>query len=205
METLNNLTSVESPLTLAQQIAHWAAHGQAVSKAYQEMACDWSNRFAAHPLLLAWFESYAFKDLQAYHLNHDCAKPFCAQFNEQTGRYSYGADHSEKSAALAQMLGVDAQSCHLIAHDMAFHLAREATIAAAWALPGSDDLYATAWAELYANAALFGGQESDSFKIKQKRLLWALKHCPLPLPALSTKALQASPMNPLSTGTHCHV
>jgi hypothetical protein len=42
-------------------------------------------------------------------------------------------------------------------------------------LPYAKHLYATAWSELFANAELFGGFESDSFKIKRKKLIKALK------------------------------
>jgi hypothetical protein len=59
--------------------------------------------------------------------------------------------------------------------DMEFHTRRGDDVVELWKHPLSHMLYLTAWAELYANAEMFGGTSSDSFKIKRKRLIQAGK------------------------------
>lgn len=63
----------------------------------------------------------------------------------------------------------------LILHDMDFHTLKGDELKETWKLPYADHLYATAWAALFSNAELFGGTESDSFKIKRKKLIKAFK------------------------------
>lgn len=63
----------------------------------------------------------------------------------------------------------------MIRNDMKFHTAKGDDLKETWQLPYVNHLYATAWAELFANAELFGGMESDSFKIKKKKLIKAFK------------------------------
>lgn len=179
METLMPLAQ-EALLGLTQAQAQWKEHGMSVNRWYKALCQAPAQYFAKEALLLAWFEHYASNsalDLSPYHLHHDMAKPFCA-YRDAEGALHYGPFHSVKSALMYEAIfGADRFST-LIANDMAFHAARKETIAQVWALPDSEHLYATAWAELYANAELFGGEQSDSFKIKQKRLLWALKNKP---------------------------
>ena len=43
------------------------------------------------------------------------------------------------------------------------------------------NLYLTAWSEILANSTMFGGKESDSFKIKRKKLIQAGKKLMLKL------------------------
>lgn len=163
-------------MTFDQLVTHWEQHGLQVNMAYQDLSKDLSllGLDPSHPVLV-WFRSYEFKDLGPYHLHHDCGKPFIAQWDG--ARYHY-PDHGQKSfETYCSRFGED-RFAHLIRNDMAFHTARAENIAQVWSLPDSDDLYATAWAELLANVPIFGGLESDSFKIKRKRLIWALKKRP---------------------------
>lgn len=64
----------------------------------------------------------------------------------------------------------------MIKHDMGFHILKGQELIDHCRLPYANDLYATAWAELFANAETFGGFDSDSFKIKRKKLIKALKY-----------------------------
>lgn len=64
----------------------------------------------------------------------------------------------------------------MILHDMGFHTLKGEDLDKHCQLPFAEDLYATAWAELYANAETFGGVDSVSFKIKRKKLLKAFNY-----------------------------
>jgi len=59
--------------------------------------------------------------------------------------------------------------------DMGFHTYRDEQLIELCKNPLAPTLYFTAWAELEANASMFGGHDSDSYKIKKKRLIKAGK------------------------------
>ena len=66
----------------------------------------------------------------------------------------------------------DQQTIDLIGKDMLCHTVKPAQAESLLLDKDFSTLMLTAWAELHANAsALFGGFESDSFKIKCKQLL----------------------------------
>ncbi len=113
-----------------------------------------------------------------YQLFHDCGKPFCLQIDE-TGRRHY-PNHAEVSADI--WLELDEPNSFIISelmrHDMDFHITKGDDIASLWRFDLAPTLFFTALAEIYANASMFGGLESDSFKIKRKRLLNSAKKCP---------------------------
>jgi len=152
-------------------IERWYRHGKSVN--------DWYKKLLADPGLtkdekaIEWFKDYQPIDLMPYHYFHDCGKPFCYTVDEN-GKEHY-PNHSQVSfEKYIEMFG-ETDYANMILHDMDFHTKRGDEIKEIWKLPYADHLYATAWAELFANAAIFGGTESDSFKIKRKRLLKALK------------------------------
>ena len=60
-------------------------------------------------------------------------------------------------------------------HDMDFHIKRGDDLVDTWELDIAISLYLAAWAEIYANSQMFGGINSESFKIKRKRLIQAGK------------------------------
>jgi len=106
-----------------------------------------------------------------YHLYHDCGKPYCRTIDEN-GRQHF-PDHAEVSAKIWESLGGDPLIGDLIRNDMRLHTAKQNDLMAILYYIGSETLASlllTALAEIHSNAALFGGIESDSFKIKWKRL-----------------------------------
>lgn len=112
--------------------------------------------------------------LTTYALYHDCGKPFCLSVDEQGRRHF--PDHAEVSyATWMEHAPSDTPGlttiAQLIRYDMAFHAWSVEDIRAL-NLPTSQlcALMLSALAELHANASMFGGIESDSFKIKFKRL-----------------------------------
>lgn len=105
---------------------------------------------------------------------HDCGKPLCLTIDENGKRHF--PCHSEYSYEQYKLLfPVNFIVQELIRLDMDFHTKRGEDIKKLWKNPLAPTLYLTAWAELYANASMFGGIESTSFKIKKKQLVKALK------------------------------
>lgn len=106
--------------------------------------------------------------IYAYQLYHDCGKPAC-RITDAEGRAHFPdhAAHSERAWLAAQG---DVVTGRLIGLDMAMHLASADDMASLAALPEAASLYLTAVAEVHANAPMFGGFESTSFKSKMKHL-----------------------------------
>ena len=162
-------------------------HGQRVHDAYLLLHKGLvANAFEqTEPALQAWFhriqESSAHTLLppgaaHTYHVYHDCGKHLVL-CTDDTGRRHF-PDHASASAVQFQAIFPDDHQTHwLIAHDMDFHTMRGDALRALWAEPLAATLYLTAWAEIRANATMFGGLESESYKIKRSRLLQAAKKC----------------------------
>ncbi len=122
-----------------------------------------------------------------YALYHDCGKPYCRTVDE-FGKVHF-PNHAEVSAEKYLEVhtdeegGVDTSDfvvSELIRWDMALHVSTAEQLDALYAKwkttwPHADKgfvatLLIAALSEIHANAALFGGIESESFKIKWKRL-----------------------------------
>ena len=108
--------------------------------------------------------------IRRYQVYHDCGKPACS---DGKGHFP---SHAERSAdQWLHLFPHDRTVADLMRKDMLFHIAKGEESAAIWRDPLAPTLYLTAWAELFSNAEMFGGQTSDSFKIKRKRLVKAGK------------------------------
>lgn len=155
-------------------IAKWYAHGKSVHEWYLKLIDDPS--IIGDAKTIEWFKNYKPRDLKPYHVFHDCGKPFCIEYGED-GKEHY-PNHSEISyQTYIEMFGEAIpfrEYAEMILHDMDFHTKRGTELVEVWNLPYADHLYASAWAEIFANAEIFGGVESESFKIKRKRLVKAL-------------------------------
>lgn len=162
-------------------------HGQLVHAKYRALMDQLASN--SHPCphlaaIYAKFELPPAHTLERYHVYHDCGKHLVATVNED-GRRQF-PNHAQASAQqYALLFPEDTRTAHLILHDMDFHTLRGDDLLALCQDPLAPILYFTAWAEVYANAEMFGGQQSDSFKIKAKRLIQA------------GKKLLTTPPNPL--------
>lgn len=111
--------------------------------------------------------------LEQYATYHDCGKPYCleidadgkrhfpnhAAISQQTYEKHFGTEGDH--AIIAELIGLD-MICHTeTADQIAGRNLSHTTIST---------LLLSALAELHSNAAMFGGIESTSFKIKFKRL-----------------------------------
>ena len=162
-------------------------HGQRVHDSYVQL---WGGLTASEfeldePGLQAWFDRIrdtmsetllSPDDLRAYHVYHDCGKHLVL-CTDETGRRHF-PDHAAASAVQYQAIFPSHHRTRdLIAHDMDFHTIRGDDLRVLWTHPLAATLYLTAWAEIRANATMFGGFQSESYKIKRSRLLQAAKKC----------------------------
>lgn len=103
-----------------------------------------------------------------YHVFHDCGKPYCRTVDED-GRQHF-PDHAAVSEAMWLAIGGDPEVGTLIGMDMDVHLLKGEGVEAFAQRPQARALLLTALAEVHANASMFGGIESVSFKMKWKNL-----------------------------------
>lgn len=99
----------------------------------------------------------------------NCGKPFCRTVDED-GRQHF-PDHAAVSARIWREAGGSAEVEHLIEQDMDVHLLKAEGVEEFAQRPYATALLLTGLSELHANASMFGGVESVSFKIKAKNLL----------------------------------
>jgi hypothetical protein len=112
----------------------------------------------------------ALETMQQYQVYHDCGKPFCLQIDPETHKRRY-PNHALVSYDTWLACGGDTTVADLIKRDMELHLCKASDIPE-FCLDKSQAaaLLLTAFCEIFANASMFGGLESDSFKIKFKQL-----------------------------------
>ena len=151
-------------------IKHWHQHGVDVNMWYHRLIKD--PQIIGNDKIICWFENYIPLDgIEIYHINHDISKPYIVQYDEH-GRAHYPT-HWISSYEMFKAKFGDSVYADLILHDSDFHMLKGDQLASIWKLPYAEHLYATAWAAIFANAELFGGMDSDSFKIKRKHLIRA--------------------------------
>lgn len=123
---------------------------------------EWTN----DPVILTQQMSRA--TMREYHVFHDCGKPLCLVIDDEGRRHFPG--HAEASRKAWLDTGGNKAIGELIGMDMDAHLLKADAIEEFASRPQAASLLLTALAEIHANAAMFGGIESTSFKIKWKHL-----------------------------------
>lgn len=106
--------------------------------------------------------------LRNYMIYHDCGKPFCLRIGEDNKKHF--DDHSNVSAEIWKMVGGSEVECLLMALDMWAHTCPANEIDTFVSHPLAPTLLIAALCEIHANADMFGGTESTSFKIKWKKI-----------------------------------
>lgn len=110
--------------------------------------------------------------LRRYHIYHDCGKHLCLEVDNDGRRHF--PNHAEWSAKQYELIfPEDKFTAVLIRKDMDFHIMKGDELKQLCTSPFAPILYFTAWAEINANAEIFGGRDSTSYKIKAKKLLKA--------------------------------
>lgn len=159
-------------------------HGEMVAERYAELVAHLRELAAGRGAgglagwrLPEWLTEHAglllarqvdFATAQRYQLFHDCGKPYVLEFDDAGRRHFPG--HAEASARLWRELGGDEVECELMAQDMDAHTLKAEGLEEFATRPTAATLLLTALAEVHANAEMFGGQESVSFKSKWKHL-----------------------------------
>jgi hypothetical protein len=155
-------------------------HGEAVARAFEVLHAHLTQQAPLPPdwTLPSWLDADAARRLLArlpdsktlaqYHVYHDCGKPRCRTVDE-TGRQHF-PNHADVSKAVWLEYGGDAEVATLIGMDMDVHLLKAEDVETFSRRPQAAALLLTALAEVFANAAMFGGTGSTSFKIKFKHL-----------------------------------
>lgn len=109
-----------------------------------------------------------FKILKTYQLYHDCGKPFCRVVDED-GKQHF-PNHAFVSADVWYQITQDKEVSELMRMDMDIHLLKADSVEDFSTRKEAISLLLTGLSEIHANASMFGGIESTSFKIKAKQI-----------------------------------
>lgn len=154
-------------------------HGQLVHEEYKKLISALNANDIEYAELAQLYARIASKlppaeVLERYHVYHDCGKHIALTIGED-GKRRY-PNHAEISAQQFSILfPEDGFTTQLIRMDMDFHTLRGDDLIKLCRSPFAPILYFTAWAEINANAEMFGGKQSESYKIKRSRLIQAGK------------------------------
>lgn len=112
---------------------------------------------------------HKFESIKLYTLYHDCGKPRCKTV-DRDGKVHF-PDHANVSKFVFSQHFNDPVAEELIGLDMLLHTETvENVLAKELDVKTYMTLLLVAFAEIHANAEMFGGQNSTSFKIKFKKL-----------------------------------
>jgi len=106
--------------------------------------------------------------MAAYIEFHDCGKVH-TRVVDADGRQHFPG-HAAASERVWLAVGGDPLAARLMGMDMDFHLLRPEGVDGFAARPEAASLLLASVAEVHSNAAMFGGPDSDSFKMKAKHL-----------------------------------
>ncbi len=113
--------------------------------------------------------AHDWKIIKRYTIWHDCGKPFC-RIVDAEGKQHF-PNHEQKSKETFDSFSDNKLVSNLIGNDMLLHTAKSEDLDKI-ILSKADwfTLIIVSFAELHANADMFGGVENTSFKIKWKQL-----------------------------------
>lgn len=156
-------------------------HGLSVHQEYLKLVEDLeSNSDELIPILkenreffLNEISKYSKESIYLYQVFHDCGKGKCLEIDENGKRHF--PNHAEVSSNLFYELTNNSLVSDLILHDMDFHLSKSEDIEEIKKLEYWPILLLTSFSEVESNSKMFGGKESDSYKIKIKKLVQRTK------------------------------
>lgn len=153
-------------------------HGESVhNKMFQLIGMLKTGDFKNNWRLPEWFVEYRQQILNSlldeeiieeYTLFHDCGKPYCKTLDEN-GKQHF-PNHAEASYQIWMDAGGNRQAAKLMRMDMMIHQLKALEIDEFIKHPEAITLLLTGLAEVHANGEMFGGFDSDSFKIKWKQI-----------------------------------
>ena len=103
--------------------------------------------------------------IEEYTIFHDCGKPYC----QSDGKHRF-PNHAEASYHKWLDLGGRLPAARLMRFDMMIHTMKASDLETFISLPEAPTLLIAGLAEIHANANMFGGLDSTSFKIKWKQI-----------------------------------
>jgi hypothetical protein len=106
--------------------------------------------------------------VREYARMHDCGKPSVRTVDEE-GRQHF-SDHAAASERIWLEIGGDSLIGRLIGMDMDIHTIKDADVAEFASRPEAATLMLIGLSEIHANASMFGGIDSVSFKMKWKQI-----------------------------------
>ena len=106
--------------------------------------------------------------IKAYTVFHDCGKPYCLTIDDNGKRHF--PDHAEVSYNIWQYVSNNKTIANLIRMDMKVHTMKAAEIDEFIKHPEAITLLLAGLAEVHSNAKMFGGIDSESFKIKWSQI-----------------------------------
>lgn len=106
--------------------------------------------------------------IEEYTIYHDCGKPYCKSVDEN-GRTHF-SNHANVSSQKWLDVGGNPQAAELMKMDMIIHTMKAVEIDEFITHPESITLLLAGLAEVHANAKMFGGLDSTSFKIKWNQI-----------------------------------
>lgn len=126
-----------------------------------------------------WVDLLASETIKLYQIYHDCGKPFCRSIDAQ-GRAHFAGHASLSKATWLRYAPDQTVIAELIGMDMDIHLLKADDCLEFFSRKEAATLLLTGLSEIHANAALFGGIDSVSFKIKWKQInkrgkRWSIK------------------------------
>ena len=140
-------------------------HGYAVHAQYCKLIQNPPELLAdCWPWFLNQINQYSPENIYTYHIYHDCGKPFCLTYDE-SGRRHF-PQHAKTSYYTWLKYSDNELIANWILHDMDIHLISAEQVPEFFTLEGSAILLLTGLAEIEANAAMFGGRQSISYKSK---------------------------------------
>ena len=145
-------------------------HGESVHRHYKELIASIERgERPEFDALYSMLRLPAAEVLKAYHIYHDCGKPLCLTVVDGKRQYPHHAAVSAEQ--YLRIFPTEGFTAALIKNDMNFHIMKGDDLLKFCKSPFAPILYFTAWAEIAANAEMFGGTQSESYKIKRSRLI----------------------------------
>jgi hypothetical protein len=106
--------------------------------------------------------------IEEYTIFHDCGKPYCLTIDADGKRHF--PNHADMSSSTWLKIGGQEQVAKLMKMDMIVHTMKAADIDEFITHPECITLLMAGLAEVHSNAKMFGGLESESFKIKWSQI-----------------------------------
>lgn len=106
--------------------------------------------------------------IEEYTIYHDCGKPYCKSVDEN-GRTHF-PNHADVSYNTWLLVGGGCEAAKLMKMDMMIHTMKACDVDEFITHPEACSLLLVGLAEVHANAKMFGGIDSTSFKIKWNQI-----------------------------------